>query len=133
MNYSVFEWANLFSLTIAKYAPLSQIRVSEKCSPLLNKELKTLMRTRDRLKKVAVKTKSPALMRSYRKAQNATNTLNTQFQEKHYNDKITACKGDIKGSWKAINEIINKRSKYTNIDYIKNCGQEISNNRKLQI
>ena len=30
-----------------------------------------------------------------------------------------------------INEIINKKSKYTNIDYIKNCGQEISNNREI--
>ena len=70
----------------------------------------------------AVKPKSPALIRSYRKARNATNT---QLKKKHYNDKITACKGDIKGSWKAINEIINIKSKSRNIDYIKNCGQEV--------
>ena len=131
VNYSVCEWTNLFSLIIEKHAPLNQIRVSDKCSPWINKELKTLMRTRDRLKKAAVKSKSPALMNSYRKARNATNTLNTQLKKKHYNDKITACKGDIKGSWKAINEIINKKSKSTNIDYIKNRGQEISNNRKI--
>ena len=69
------------------------------------------MQTRDRLNKAAVKYKSPTLMRSYRKARNATNTLNSQLEKKHYNDKITACKGDIKGSWRAINEIINKKSK----------------------
>ena len=55
-----------------------------------------------------MKSKSPALMRSYRRARNATNALNVQLKKKHYNDKITACEGDIKGSWKAINEIINK-------------------------
>ena len=103
----------------------------EKCSLCINKELKTLMRTRNILKKAAVTSKSPALMNSYRKARNATNTLNTQLRKKQYNDKITVCKGDIKGSWKAINEIINKKSKSKNFDYIKNCDQEISNNRKI--
>ena len=51
MNYSVCEWTNLFSLTIEKNALLSQICVSEKCCPWINKELKTLMRTWDRLRK----------------------------------------------------------------------------------
>ena len=131
VNYSVCEWTNLLSLTIEKHAPLRLIRVSEKCSPWINKELKTLMRTRDRLKKAAVKSKSPALMRSYRIVRNATNTLNTQLKKKHYNDKIIECKGDIKGSWKVIHEIINKKSKSTNIDYIKDCDQEITNNREI--
>ena len=99
--------------------------------PSDKKELKTLMRTRDRLNKAAVKSKSPALMRSYRKARNTTDTLNIQLMNKHYNDKTIACKRDIKGSWEAINEIINKTSKSINIDHIKNRGQEISNNRKI--
>ena len=82
------------------------------------KNLKKLMRTRDRLKKNAVKSQSSPLMRSYGKARNASNSLNNELKRKYYNDKITACKGDIKGSWRAINEIINKTSKSTNIDYI---------------
>ena len=40
VNYSVCEWTNLFSLIIEKHAPLSRIRVSEKCSPWINEELK---------------------------------------------------------------------------------------------
>ena len=64
MNYSFFEWTNLFSLKIEKHAPVSHIRVSEKCSPWMNKELNALMRTSDRLKKAAVKSQSSALMRS---------------------------------------------------------------------
>ena len=131
VNYSVHEWTNLLSIIIEKHAPLSRIRVSEKCSPWINEELKTSMRTRDRLKKVAIKSKSSAMMTSYRKARNATNALNTKLKKIYYNDRISACKGDIKGSWRAINEIINKKSKSTNIDYIKNHGQEISNNSEI--
>ena len=84
VNYSVCELANLFSLTFAKHALLSQIRVFEKCSPWINSEIETLKRTRDRLKKTAVKSKSSALTRSYRKARNVTNNFNTQFKKKHY-------------------------------------------------
>ena len=131
VNYSVCEWTNLFCLIIEKHTPLSRIRVSEKCSHWINEELKKLMRTRDRLKKNAVKSQSSALMRSYRKARNASNSLNNELKRKYYNDKITACKGDIKSSWRAINEIINKKSKSTNIDYIKNCGQEISSKSEI--
>ena len=131
VNYSVCEWTNLFSLIIEKHAPLSRIRVSEKCPPWINEELKKLMRTRDRLEKNDVKSQSSSLMRSYRKARNASNSLNNEFKRKYYNDKITACKGDIKGSWREINEIINKKSKSTNIDYIKNCDQKISSNSEI--
>ena len=70
-------------------------------------------------------------MRLYRKARNATNSLNTQLQKKYYKEIINACKGDIKGSWRVINEIINKKSKFTNIDYIKNCGKEICSNSEI--
>ena len=97
-------------------------------SPWISKELKILMRAKDRLKQAALKSKSPALMSSYRKARNSTSALNNQLKKKHDSEKFTACKGDIKVSWRAINEIINKNSKSTNIDYIKNDGQEISNN-----
>ena len=51
--YSVCEWTNLYSLIIEEQAPLSQIRSSGKFPPpWINDELKTLMRIRDRLKKL---------------------------------------------------------------------------------
>ena len=40
--------------------------------------------------------------------------------------------GDMKASWKAINEMINKMSKSTNSD-ISNCGQEISHEIEIAI
>ena len=74
--------------------------MSEKYSPWINEELKKLMRTRDRLKKNAVKSQSSALIRSYRKARNASTSFNNELKKKYYNHKIIACKGDIKGAWR---------------------------------
>ena len=38
--------------------------------------------------------------------------------------KISACKGTMKESWKTINELLNKRSKSSNIDGLKESGSE---------
>eukprot|EP00794_Sanderia_malayensis_P015572 gene15572-17148_t len=64
----VSSWSNLFSLIIEKHAPMTVMRVSEKYCPWIDKDLKKLMQTRDKLKKAATKRKSQFLMDSYRQA-----------------------------------------------------------------
>ena len=39
-------------------------------------------------------------------------------------NKISACKGNMKESWKTINELLNKRSKSSNIDCLKESSSE---------
>ena len=57
----------MFDLIIEKNGPLSEMRVSEKRCPWIDKDLiMDLMRTRDKLKKSAVKCKSLIVMDSYR-------------------------------------------------------------------
>ena len=77
---------------------------------------KDLMRTRDRLKKLAVRSKSPLQMDSYRQVRNKVNTLNIQLKKLYYNNKISASEGNMKNSWTTINELLNKRSKSSNIN-----------------
>ena len=76
INTLVNDWSALFSLIIEKHAPLREMCVSEKYYPWIDKDLKGLMMTRDRLKKAACKSKSPILMDSYRQARNKVNSLN---------------------------------------------------------
>ena len=45
----------------------------------------------------------------------------------HYTNKIPASKGIIKESWKAINEVLKKRSKTSSIDCLKESGTETRN------
>ena len=62
INVLVSNWSSIFSAIIDKHAPLRQIRVSERYCPWVNANLKGLLRTRDRLKKAAVKCNSQILM-----------------------------------------------------------------------
>ena len=82
------------------------------------------MRTRDKLKKSAVKSKSPPLLDSYRHVRNKVNALNMQQKKEYYNNKISACQGNMKESCKTINDLLNKRSKSSNIDSLKESGSE---------
>ena len=103
---------------------MTVMRVSEKYCPWIDKDLKKLMQTRDKLKKVATKRKSQFLMDSYRQVRNKVNVLNIQLKKQYYTNKISACQGNMKESWKAINELLNKRSKSSNIDCLKESGSE---------
>ena len=100
-------WFEIFSLIIEEHASLSEMRVSEKHCLWIDKDLKDLMRTRDRLKQSAVKGNFPILMDSYKQIRNKVNALNGQLKKQHYTNRISACKGNIKESWKAINELLN--------------------------
>ena len=50
------------------------------------------MRTRDRLKRAAIKRESPILMDSYRQTRNRVNLLNKQLKKQHYTNKISSNK-----------------------------------------
>ena len=73
INELVNHWTNTFSLIVDKHAPLCEMRVSEKYCPWIDRNLKDLMRTRDKLKKSAVKSKSAPLLDSYRHVHNKVN------------------------------------------------------------
>ena len=89
------------------------------------------MMTRDRLKKAACKSKSPILMNSYRQARNKVNSLNIQLKKQYFSTKFSECKGNMRDSWKTINELLNKRSKSCNIDCIKDSGNAIVNRKGI--
>ena len=53
------NWSNLFSLVIKKHAPMTVMRVSEKYWPWMDKDLRKLMQTRNRLKKSLQQKENP--------------------------------------------------------------------------
>ena len=124
INTLVNNWSNLFSLIIDKHAPITEMRVSEKYCPWIDKDLRDLMQTRDKLRKAASKRKSQFLMDSYRQVRNKVNSRNIQLKKQYFTDKISACQGNMKESWKAVNELLNKRSKSSNIKCLKEAGNE---------
>ena len=109
INVLLNDWSNVFSIIIEKHALLIEMRVSEKYCPWINKDLKNLMKTRDKLKKGAVKTKSIILMESYRHMRNKVNALNIKLKKQFYTSKTSACKGYMKETWETVHEILHKR------------------------
>ena len=124
INVLVNNWTSTFSLIIDKHAPLCEMRVSEKYCPWIDKNFRDLMRTRDKLNEFAVKCKSALLLDSYRQVRNKVNYLNIEMKREYYDDKICASKGNMKESWKTINELLSKRSKSSDIDCLKDSVSE---------
>ena len=54
-------------------------------------------------------------MSSYRQMRNKVNNLNKKLKRDYFSNKIASC-DNLKDSWKAINLLLNKRSKTKNID-----------------
>ncbi len=84
------------------------------------------MHTSDRLKKAAPQRKSEILTDSYQQVRNKVNSMNIQLKKPYFTNKISACKGNIRDSQKAINELLNKIriSRPSNIDNLKVSGIE---------
>ena len=115
INEVVQNWKSILSLAIDKYAPLIERRVSDKSTPWLNPEIKKMLRTRDKLKTAAIKSRSNILMEAYKRVRNTTNAMNSKFKKECSTDKIHSCDGNIKDTWSTINMLINKRPKTTMI------------------
>ncbi len=52
-------------------------------------------------------------MQSYRQIQNKVNKLMAQLKRVYFSEKVTLLQGDLKETWKTINQVINKKSKTT--------------------
>eukprot|EP00794_Sanderia_malayensis_P015140 gene15140-16696_t len=126
INQIVDEWSNMFSMILEKHAPMRNRRVSEKFSPWLTKGFKLLCKSRDRLKKRAISSKSHLLMQAYRNLRNRANKMNEHLKREFFTKKIAEQDGDLKNTWKTINQVLNKKSKTTHISSLEVKGKTVS-------
>ena len=62
---------------------------------------------------------------------NRVNKLNLRLKRKYFSEKISECHGDLKRSWKTINQVINKSSKTTSIPSLNVEGVSIKDYKKI--
>ena len=115
LDAAVGRWSDTLSQIIDKHAPLREKRVSERFCPWITPELKKICRTRDKLKIAAVKSNSELLMSAYKHMRCKANNLKQSLKTQYFTNKLRSCEGNIKETWKTMNQVINKRSKTTNI------------------
>ena len=82
----VTHWLSLVPRIFDKHAPNKSIRISERHCPWINTNLKKLMQSRDKIKKVAIKSKSPLPMSSYRHIRNITNKQNSELKKQYFSE-----------------------------------------------
>ena len=70
-------------------------------------------------------------MTAYKNVRNQATTLNRELKKQHFAEKIAKEKGNMKGTWKIINQLVNKRSKSTNISCLSVNGNQISDSSKI--
>ena len=85
----------MLSLIIEKHAPMRERRVIDRYCPWMTSELKAMIRSRDKLKKSAVKQGSALLMQAYRHTRNRVNSLNTKLKKVYFSQKIADCQGNM--------------------------------------
>ena len=69
--------------------------------------MKSLMKSSDKLEKAAIKHKSEAMMRCYKKVRNMVNSLNVLLKRQYFTNRIFEHKGNFKETWKVTNELLN--------------------------
>ena len=92
---------------------------------------RALAKTRDKLKSQAVKGNSKLLMECYKQIRNRVNNMNTQLKRKYFSEKLTQFQGDLKKTWKTINQVINKKSSTTVVPCLTVDGQTVRGHKDI--
>ena len=108
VNEALANWSTLPTIIIENHAPMQTMKVLNTSTPWLTTELKKLARTREKLK-------SAAVIESYKQLRNRVNNLKKKLKRECFSNIIACNKGNLKDTWKAINLLLKKRSKTTNI------------------
>ena len=84
-------------------------------SPWVNQHLKKEMYARDILKKKATKSNSSADWLHFKEKRTAVNQLMKKSKKSYYQDEIKNNSGNPKGTWKALNSLMGKKTKSSEI------------------
>ena len=110
------EFKSNFLAVAEKHAPIRQRRVKREHKPWLTKEIKRLTYHRDYLKRQSVK--------------NKLNKLIKTTKEEYFKTKLSNA-NNSKNSWQAINELLNKKPKSTQVTQLNVDDQVITGDRNI--
>ena len=113
-----------------KYIPLEKLTRKEKgfyYKPWLSKGIKASMKTRDYLKKKAIKDRTEEAEKYYKKFKNFVNRLQNIAYNNYYSNKVNKNFKNKKRLWETVGEITKyKKKKHTEIKKIECDGKELT-------
>ena len=111
------------------HAPLRTKRVRNKPSPWLTPNIKKLMYHRDHLKKLAIRNGSTSSYDAYKQARNRVNAAIQKAKHDCVSAEVKNVDKDSGRSWKAINLLLGRKSKKTEINELK-LGESVLTDSK---
>ena len=124
------EFKSNFLAVAEKHAPIRQRRVKREHKPWLTKEIKRLMYHRDYLKRQSVRFSSSTYNEAYKRCKNKLNKLIKMTKEEYFKTKLSNA-NNSKNSWQAINELLNKKPKSTQVTQLNVDDQVITGDRNI--
>ena len=106
-----------------KHVPLTKIKVKGNNLPYIDSETRRLIRQRDYLRKKANQIGSKYLSQVFQQVKYKVQ-YRIQNLRASYRDNIEENKGDIKGTWKMLKQAINKDSKGSDIEMLKEITEK---------
>ena len=125
------KWKEMFLECIDRHAPLKSKRVRLSKSPWINSNLKKLMHKRDILKLKAIRSKNPSDWREFRKHRNFVNSQVRIAKQSYYNNAFQENKGNVRNTWRVINELTSRKVKTSSIKEIKLNDKSIHDSPEL--
>jgi hypothetical protein len=113
-----------------KHAPIRQRRVKSEYKPWLTNQIKQMSYHRDYLKRQSIKLGSTTYDKAYKRCKNKLSSLIKKTKEEYFKAKLSNAKNS-KESWQAINELLNKRSKTTQIKQLNINDRVITDDDKI--
>ena len=119
-------WKDKFMNCLDKHAPQRKKRIGNRRSPWINNELLRKMYKRDFLKKRAEKSGDQTIWEEFKCQRNLVNNSVKAAKREYFSRNIENSKGDLRKTWKLINELSSRQQKTTDIQEVKKGGQSIT-------
>ena len=78
-----------------------------------------------------MKNQSDLLFAAYKQIRNKVTNMNQKLKRDFSSDKIKTFDGNVKETWKTINQMINKRSKTTHISSLEDGDKDITDSQQI--
>ena len=119
INSAWNAWKNIFLNIVNKHAPRRVMRVRNKPAPWLNSQLKEEMYERDWLKNKASETQRPDDWKAYKTKKLTVNKKVKKTKRDYYKHQIEGASGNLKATWKILNDLMGKKSDSSQINDLK--------------
>ena len=119
VNSAWNAWKDIFFNIVDKHAPRRVMRVRNKPAAWLNSQLKEEMYERDWLKKQASATERLDVWKTYKTKKLTLNKKVKKTKKDYYKHQIQGASGNLKATWKILNDLMGKKKDSTQIGDLK--------------